>query len=205
MRAVLYLIMALAVTAVAPVAGAADSVFSTLDLDRCQVILEDQGGVLLKCPGLEGYPVLYKEGDLRPSVFYGSLDKLTEQSGFESFSAFASVNDTVEWRTEGGKPFAAILRFFIANTDPETGDTPPRLKGQVLVVARVGSEDNPTSCVVGLVDALANPKANELARKIADEKAKDFACGADDAAYEGRKGSLSSDFSSNLKGMGHQD
>lgn len=200
-----YLIPALAMTATAPVAKAAESVFSKLNLDRCPVVVEDQGGVVLRCPGLKGYSVLYKEGDLRPSVFYGSLDKRTEESAFESFSAFASVNDTVEWRMDKGKPFAAILRFFIANTDPEKGDTPERLKGQVLVVARVGSPEDPASCVVGLVDALANKKANELARDVADEKARDFACGVDEALYEGEKGDLSSDFTSNLKSIGNPE
>nr|WP_206078597.1 hypothetical protein [Mesorhizobium camelthorni] len=33
---------------------------------------------------------------------------------------------------------------------------------------------------VGLVVATGNPKANETARKIADEPARNFACGADE-------------------------
>ncbi len=34
-------------------------------------------------------------------------------------------------------------------------------------------------CHVGYVDARANPDANELARKIADEHARAFKCGKD--------------------------
>ena len=35
------------------------------------------------------------------------------------------------------------------------------------------------TCQIGYVDARANPDANELARKIADEHAKGFQCGKD--------------------------
>lgn len=185
-------------------AEAAESSFSKLDLETCSTVLEDQGGVVLRCEGLNGIPVLYKEGDLRPSLFYGTLEQKTEDSGFETFSTFSSVNQTIEWRSDGGRPYATILRFFISNADPETGSPSERLKGQVLVVSKVGSQDDPSACVVGLVDALANKHANELAQQVADTKARDFSCGRDTAVFEGNQGPLASTFNSNLGGFGDQ-
>ena len=41
-------------------------------------------------------------------------------------------------------------------------------------------------CHVGYVDARANPDANELARKIADENARTFKCGKDKAIVLGK-------------------
>ena len=46
----------------------------------------------------------------------------------------------------------------------------------MLVVTRLGPGG---VCHVGYVDAKANPDANELARKIADEHARTFKCGKD--------------------------
>jgi hypothetical protein len=46
--------------------------------------------------------------------------------------------------------------------------------GRVLVVTRLGPGG---VCHVGYVDARANPDANALARKIADESARTFKCG----------------------------
>jgi hypothetical protein len=79
--------------------------------------------------------------------------------------------------TEGHwKPFATILRFF---TQREEGEA----EGQILVVTKVAAG---ATCHVGYVDALANPDANELARKVADEKAKDFDCATAEPEYVGK-------------------
>ena len=83
---------------------------------------------------------------------------------------------TVEWRLEKqptGKtrPFATILRW---NVRAE-GDV-MRSTGRALVVTRLGPGG---VCHVGYVDARANPDANELARRIADEHARTFRCGKD--------------------------
>ena len=48
-----------------------------------------------------------------------------------------------------------------------------KTEGQVLVVTKIAPG---ATCHVAYVDALANPDANELARKAADEKAVDFDC-----------------------------
>ncbi|MGO4841508.1 hypothetical protein AB4144_55540, partial [Rhizobiaceae sp. 2RAB30] len=49
-------------------------------------------------------------------------------------------------------------------------------------VGQIGERDG---CAVGLVMATGNPKANETARKIADEQARTFACGADERVLVG--------------------
>ncbi|MEO0909498.1 MAG: hypothetical protein AAFX96_03895, partial [Pseudomonadota bacterium] len=52
----------------------------------------------------------------------------------------------------------------------------------------VADHENPTSCVVGYVDARANKGANVLARKLADERAESFVCASDKPQIIGKKG-----------------
>jgi len=42
------------------------------------------------------------------------------------------------------------------------------------------------TCHIAYVDALANPDANDLARKAADEKASDFDCDKDEPEFVGK-------------------
>jgi hypothetical protein len=175
------------------VALANDSVYSDLDLDNCQTLSEDPMGVSLKCRGYRDYPVYFKEGDLRQSVLYGQVDKELIDGAFESFSAFNHVNTKIEWRLDAaGKPFAAILRWFIDNPGPD-GSSTRTSRGEILVVSRVGTADYGGSCIVALVDAKANRDANELARQMADETASDFACGMQEPEWAGKRGDLVSD------------
>ena len=173
------------------IATAAESVYTKLDLDQCLVLQSDPQGGLLHCPGHAGYSVVFQESDLRQAVRFGhnALDSV-----FESFSAFNRANDTIEWRLdENGVPIATILRWFIENTDPATGAVSPQLTGQVLVVSRVGQPGDAFSCVVGYVDAKANPNANEIARTIADTQAKHFVCGGGTPIFQGARGPLATD------------
>lgn len=50
---------------------------------------------------------------------------------------------------------------------------------EVLLVAKVGQMEARDGCTVGLVLATGNPAANDQARKLADDKARTFACGKD--------------------------
>ena len=130
----------------------------------------------LACAGYRGYPVLIAYDDVRESVFYGFPP--TEDLPWESFSAFNSAGPKIEWRieTNGDQsvPFATIHRWSVS--DPEDPDK----KIEVLVVSKVGQMAERDGCVVGLVVATGNPKANDTARKIADEQTRTFACGADE-------------------------
>jgi hypothetical protein len=173
--------------------AANDSVYTDLDLDSCQTLAEDPMGVSLKCKGYRNYPVYFKEGDLRQSVFYGRVDQELIDGAFETFSAFNHINTKIEWRLDAaGKPFAAILRWFIDNPGPD-GASNRKSRGEILVVSRVGTATYGGSCMVALVDAKANQDANELARQMADETAADFACGMQEPEWAGKRGNLVSE------------
>ena len=163
-------------------AAQAESVYTDLDLEACDVVeTYEGGGADLRCDGLDGWDVWVHEGDARTDVDYGYWNDT-----FETFSAFNHAGPRIEWRivTEGAvaRPFAAIRRWFVS-TDPENSGRTT----QVLVVSRVGQVEDREGCVVGLVVASGNPQANEQARRIADEHARSFACGVDsrDAVGEG--------------------
>lgn len=172
---------------------AADSTYTDLDLDKCKTIASDDMGAIMKCKGLKGYDIHFLEGDLRQSMLYGPVRKELIEGAFESFEPFNHVNTKVEWRLDAsGKPFAAILRWFIENIG-DTGSPTKEAEGQVLVISRVAQPDDGLSCVVGYVDALSNPNANELARQIADNEARDFACGYQESTWTGKRGDKTSD------------
>lgn len=145
------------------------SSYTDLDLDDCTVIASDDFGSTWACSGLKGMPVMIAEGDLRMFVSYG-LTSTTERAAEQTLPPFNHLGPTIEWRVsnaEGGyKPFATILRFFVSKDGSET-------EGQVLVVTKIAPG---ATCHVAYIDALANPDANELARKTADEKAAGFDC-----------------------------
>ena len=130
----------------------------------------------LACSGYRGYPVLVAYDDARESLYYGfPSDDMT--SVWESFSGFNSAGPKVEWRIETkgdiAIPFAVIHRRSIGNPEDENKPT------EVLVVAKVAQPEAHDGCTVGLVLATGNPQANDQARKLADDKAKSFACGKD--------------------------
>lgn len=172
-------------------AHAGTSVYTDLELQKCKSLIEpkpdEPGGDFMSsmCPGLGDYQVLFKEGDLRQSVHYGFLKRSIVDHAFESFGQFNHMNPKIEWRIgAGGKPIAAIQRFF-------TGDPPGQ--GQMLVISKVGQPGEEEGCPVGYVDALANPDANALARAVADGLALHFRCGTDTPDYHGTKGDKAGD------------
>ncbi|MFK5979904.1 MAG: hypothetical protein QM488_13560 [Rhizobiaceae bacterium] len=163
------------------------SAYSNLNIETdCKFYGENVGDGTARCAGYKDYPVHFAEGDLRQMVQFGFVEKPFEQ--WQSFSEFNRINNVIEWRLNGRAPYAAILRWFIENADPNTGSPNKAHEGQVLVISTVGSDDNPDSCVVGYVDARANKGANELARQVADTLASNFRCGIDRAEYHGKKG-----------------
>lgn len=141
----------------------------------------------LECAGYKDFAVYFKESDLRQSQTYGPIGKAWLDEAFESFGPFNHTSAKIEWRLyAGGAPFATIVRWFVS--DPEmTSDTDTRY-GEILVVSTVATAGNPTSCVVGYVDALENGGANALARTLADGKAASFTCGKDEPQWQGERG-----------------
>ncbi len=178
---------------IAAPAHAAESVYTDLNLDACETLAEDPMGVSLKCKGYKNFPVYFKEGDLRQSVLFGQIDQELIDGAFESFAAFNRVNTKIEWRLDAkGRPFAAILRWFIENPGP-SGSPSPESTGQVLVISRVGTSVYPGSCFVGMVDAKTTADANQLARRVADDVAGVFDCGMQPPEWYGKRGPLSSE------------
>jgi hypothetical protein len=78
-----------------------------------------------------------------------------------------------------GAPFATILRW-----DVQVSEQRNAKPGQALVVTRLGD----AMCHVGYVDATANRNANELARKLAEEQARNFDCEKDKRLVIGKQG-----------------
>jgi hypothetical protein len=138
------------------------------------------------CPGYAGIPVRISSVDARSFVSFGHNAK-AELANRETLTSPNGEGNVIEWRIEtlpDGKlrPFATIVRWFTA-VPSEKGDETHR--GQVLVVTRL----NPGGvCHVGYVDGRANPDANELARQIADERARKFRCGQDTPDNLGKAG-----------------
>ena len=144
------------------------------------------GGTTRVCPGKDGLVVLIAEDDLREIVSVGRNRKqAAEQPAADVwFAPFNSSESTVEWRSAGDKPFAIIKRWHIAdNADPDKQGR-PKTKA-MLVVTRL--PPCPV-CHVAYVDAIANPNANELARKAADDLARGFTCGKDEVKIVGTRG-----------------
>lgn len=161
-----------------------ESVYSKLDLEgECKPYESYEQGGSFACPGYAGYGVLFAEGDLRQSVFYGFVGEWFAEGAFESFSGFNYASGTIEWRLKGGVPYAAIMRWFISSSDGDGTN-----EGQVLVVSKVAQPGIGDGCVVGYVDALENADANVMAREIADELASDFMCRIEEPVFHGNEG-----------------
>lgn len=170
-------------------AGEMTSAYSKLDLEKdCTFHQSDDQGGSAKCNGFGKYPVHFAEGDLRQMVEYGFIT--AGDRGWVSFSEWNRINDTIEWRLDSKRPVATIARWFIENID-DTGSANKALEGQVLVISKVGQPGEFDACVVGYVDAKANPNANALARQVADTLAARFRCGEDPAVFHGQRGPLS--------------
>lgn len=183
-------LLAAAAILTAPHAFAAeiDSVYTDLADTNCITIAkapESDGGDWANkvCTGYAGYPVLLDYGDARDSVFYGFPPTAENGRVWESFDAFNSVSEKVEWRVRKDGdvivPFASIQRWSVASPEDDEKDI------EVLVIERVGQPADGQGCTVGLVVATGNPQANETARRIADEQASYFACGADERTLVG--------------------
>lgn len=150
------------------------SLYTTIEVKDCRKISSHVDGQAWLCRGLDGYPVYFAEGDLRTFVSIGPKAEAT-RAAEQTLGPFNSLfpdkkakRSTLEWRfvRRDGRvvPYATILRYFTSND---------KGKGQVLVVSKVAGGE---VCHVAHIDALANPDAIALARKVADETARGFNC-----------------------------
>ncbi len=183
-RRVLPLLAAIAVPAAAS-AEPFDSIYSSFDWqDDCIVTDEptapEEIWVKLACPGPGPYSIFISDDDQRMSLDYGRA--APDRGGWESFTSFNHVHTTVEWRRHetaaGMEPFAAIHRWFVQGQGQDARE--------VLVVSTVSQFSKEQSCMVGFVDANANPDANEMARQIADQHAETFDCTQSEPQFYGQ-------------------
>ena len=171
-----------------PAQAGSSSVYTKLDFENdCLALSTYEAGGTWACSGYKGYPILYSEGDLRTSLFFGHLGpwfKGTEGNfAFASFGAFNSVGDTVEWRLDSeGVPFATILRW---RTD---SGNPDEAKGNVLVVSKVAQPGDGIGCIAGYVDAVTTTDANTVARMVADTIVPGFDCRTAEPQWHGGGG-----------------
>lgn len=147
---------------------------------------ELNGSTTRVCPGKNGLIVLIAEDDLREAVSVGRNRKAAadEPAAKLWFAPFNSSETTIEWRSAGAKPFAIIQRWHIADSSDPDKQGRPNTKA-ILVVTRLPPG---AVCHVAYVDAIANPNANELARKAADDFARSFRCGKDEVKIIGHRG-----------------
>jgi len=145
------------------------------------------GSTTRVCPGRNGLIVLISEDDLRETVSVGRnrLGASREPAAQTSFGPFNSTAHTVEWRSANGRPYAIIQRWQIADIEDEDKKTGRPIAKPMLAVTRLSP--GPV-CHVAYVDVLANRDANDLARKAADEVARDFKCGSDAVQIIGNSG-----------------
>ena len=155
-----------------------ESSFTDLDLNLCTVMQSDDFGSTWACPGLKGMPVMVKEVDRRMYLSFG-LESTKEEAAEQSIPSHNELGPGIEWRVSNAegyfKPFAAIVPLL---AEPESGET----QQQVAVVIKIAAG---ATCHVAYVDALANPDAQELARKAADELVPTFDCATGKVSYPG--------------------
>jgi hypothetical protein len=176
--------------AAAPVhAGTISSTYTSTAPKKCRVFDAGDGAdgfTIRVCPGKDGLLVLVSEDDLRETISVGRTPAAAAQEPAAQFwfAPFNSTRTRVEWRTLDGKPFAIIQRWLMADNDDKDRRGRPSTK-PLLVVTRLPPG---AVCHVAYVDAKANPKANTLARKAADELARDFNCEKDGVKIIGASG-----------------
>lgn len=180
----------LGATSLAAADGVSSVYSSTADRD-CRKLshLKIDGGDYASertCRGPSGLVVVKNESDLRETISVGRSGSAAsgEPAASQGFGPFNSTTNTIEWRMAGGKPFAMIQRWHIAdNDDPEKNGRPKTR--QLLVVTRLPPG---AVCHVAYIDVKANPDANEVARKAADERARSFDCSKDKVSAAGMGG-----------------
>lgn len=146
-------------------AGAGESAYTKFDWEKCRKTGEEDDAVMRRCNGPGGIAVNINSGADAAFVSFGAKGV----RGETQLGEFYFPKDTVEWRKNGGKPFAAILRYDIGKAIAG----PFR---SALVVHKL--EGAASSCIVAIVDG-ATPDANAQARKTADAAAPKFTCGKD--------------------------
>ena len=146
-------------------AAAAESAYTKFEWDMCRKTGAEDDVVTRRCSGPDGIVVDINSGADAAFVSFGGKGA----RGETQLGEFYFPKETVEWRKDSGKPYAAILRYDIG----KSVGGPFR---SALVVYKL--EGAASSCIVAIIDG-GKPDANEHARNAADEAAPKFTCGKD--------------------------
>ena len=139
-----------------------ESVYTDISGKDCVTVELDEeiGSSHLRCPGVAGFQLDLYDSDNRMSLDVVTPDGKSHPLDFWQVITwgFSSLGDKAEWRIEGGKPIALIVRV---NASEDAEDS-SRITSY-LAVSKITQEK---ICVVAKIPPTA--KANEAARKAAD-------------------------------------
>jgi hypothetical protein len=162
----------MALILLAALAGAPTSAYTSLNLDNCEILTVAHAGEgdwsVRRCPGRSGISLIVNEDDSRFDVDAG-----VDNGQFESPQVISDLGPQVEWRSEGGRPFAIIYRYNIP--EASAGNR------SYLAVESIGRTGRP-GCMVAMING--GPAGNARARQIADTRARTFRCGRDEMIGE---------------------
>lgn len=154
------------------------STYTPFDLDKCKQIEKADKFVFegsWRCKGIKGYDIFQAGMDERSGSGFGkSADSNCALS--KTFSPFNTALSPIEWRMKGKTPIAAIERWSVIK-DPEAGTN------ESVTWLVVNKLHDGTSCHMHYVSG-SFPNANDVARRVADEKAASFNCETDKPTYD---------------------
>ncbi len=170
-RAAVWILGLALFAAPAPAQSPADSAYTDLDTDNCEILsqVEEGESISWRCPGFRTFPVYVNAGDGRFDVDAGLDDE-----SFDTIGQFNAPGPRVEWRLRDQAPFAIIYRLREVALDA---------RGSTLFVETIGTAGVP-GCTVATV-AGEVPDANQMARDLADALAPNFRCGVNQPARVG--------------------
>lgn len=145
--------------------GEIRSVYTPLDEQQCRVTETDEesGSSTSRCPGVAGHVLNLHDGDARASIDVVTPDGRAHELNYWTVvtSGFSTVGPRAEWRMQGGRPIALIVRVN-ASEDPVDSSR----KTSYLAVAKITARE---ICVTDRIAPAAD--ANEAARRAADQSA----------------------------------
>ena len=179
------LLVLLAAAARAAPAEEFSSAYREINLKKQCAYEADSGGAEQggwRCAGYRGIPVEIGAHDARTHLSFGPRP-WNEKAGQQTLARPNKFDGgVIEWRLDGErKAFAAITRWKAQRPSDKPFES---YTGSILVVTRLGPGG---VCHVGYVDARVNPKAEALARDIADRRARSFQCDKDRAVVAGKR------------------
>lgn len=165
---------------IAPAAAAQDfeSTYTRIDTGCSEFEHPDEPVWETTCPGYQGWEVLIISGEHGSAEGYRSpAGQASDYMNPPMRGLFGHYGDVIEWRLDGGTPFATIHRYY--NDTPEMMDPDNAGEWQTLVVTALQPGTPEVACHVAYIDASSLPNANEMARQAADLLASEWFCGID--------------------------